>query len=113
MLSFPAIYTSSQAPVTWAIDPFVGVHWPALLEFYSANATFNDTFHAGPSGYGYAYPFDIPTFPQYAATAGAGIASSFISERLSYLNRSFLFICLKFLLLCFHSLDLQEWRSWD
>jgi len=41
-------------------------HFPAMLDYYSAEATPNDCFFAGCSGAGYVYPDFMPNVPEFA-----------------------------------------------
>jgi len=47
-------------PMSWGIDPLTAQFAPALLEFYAATATANDTFFAATAGAGYTYPWLLP-----------------------------------------------------
>ena len=61
-----------SVPISWGVNPRIGREFPALLQFYAATARSNDSFFAGCSGNGYAYPFNMAdNFPAYASQAGA------------------------------------------
>ncbi len=49
-----------QLPIGWTVSPLLLDAAPALLNFYYASATDNDTLISGPSGAGYAYPNTMP-----------------------------------------------------
>jgi hypothetical protein len=43
-------------PIAWGINPGIAERFPAIIEYYSNTATNKDSFFAGCSGAGYAYP---------------------------------------------------------
>ena len=44
-----------SVPIAWAIDPYLGILFPELYNYYANNTTRNDTFINGVVGAGYAY----------------------------------------------------------
>ena len=48
-----------SVPVAWAVDPLLGLMFPALWNFYAADARFNDTFVAGVDGAGYVFVAEL------------------------------------------------------
>ena len=42
-------------PVAWSVDPVLSERFPALMDFYAATATANDSFIGGVAGAGYVY----------------------------------------------------------
>lgn len=47
-----------KIPMNWTISPALVDFSPSMLNYYYKNATENDFFASGPSGLGYAMPFD-------------------------------------------------------
>ena len=50
-----------KIPIGWTISPLLRDAAPALLNYYYASASDNDTLISGPSGAGYAYPNAMPS----------------------------------------------------
>lgn len=51
-----------QIPMNWTISPSLADFAPAMLNNYYDNATEHDCFASGPSGIGYAMPYDAHNF---------------------------------------------------
>ena len=52
--------------MTWTISGSVNDLTPAVAANIFGNATENDTFIIGPSGFGYQYPSDFPNIVKFA-----------------------------------------------
>jgi hypothetical protein len=54
--------------IAWGINLLLCREFPALMEYFAASASANDTFFAGTSGAGYVYPSIMPAaaFTRYA-----------------------------------------------
>ena len=56
--AFGASWTSphrGSIPVAWSVDPVLAERFPALLDYFAATATPNDSFIGGVAGAGYVY----------------------------------------------------------
>ncbi len=62
-----------QMPMNWTISPALADFSPSMLNYYYGKATTNDCFVSGPSGMGYAMPFNglAGTSGEYYLSAGA------------------------------------------
>lgn len=47
-----------KVPMNWTISPSLAEFSPSMLNYYYGHATENDFFASGPSGLGYAMPYD-------------------------------------------------------
>ena len=62
-----------QMPMNWTISPALADFSPSMLNYYYGKATTNDCFVSGPSGMGYAMPFNglAGDSGEYYSSAGA------------------------------------------
>ena len=67
-------------PVAWGVDLVLTREFPALMQYYVATATANDSFFAGTSGGGYVYPSIMgrAAFGRYVAQAQA-LAAQYVA----------------------------------
>ena len=56
-----------QMPMNWTVSPALADFAPMMLNYYYGKATENDCFVSGPSGLGYAMPYDAHNYCYYAA----------------------------------------------
>ncbi|MBI5834740.1 MAG: hypothetical protein HZB16_20765 [Armatimonadetes bacterium] len=49
-----------KLPINWGMSPYLCERFPAVMQRFYAEATPNDCFFIGPSGYGYAAPTFLP-----------------------------------------------------
>ncbi len=55
-----------QMPMNWTISPALADFAPAMLNYYYGKASANDCFVCGPSGLGYAMPYDAHNNKYYS-----------------------------------------------
>lgn len=56
-----------QMPMNWTISPALADFAPAMLNYYYGKASNNDCFVCGPSGLGYAMPYDAHNKVYYSS----------------------------------------------
>ena len=64
-----------EVPISWGVSPALVDEFPALFEYFYANASECDYFVAGPSGVGYANPSVMPNAAEYAQVVAAKTAT--------------------------------------
>jgi hypothetical protein len=82
--AFGSSWASAQrgsVPVAWSVDPVLAERFPALMDYYAATATANDSFIGGVAGAGYVYLGALTT-QQLAAYATRSIRAVARTRRL-------------------------------
>ena len=64
--------------ISWGINPGLAKHFPALIEYYQSTSAPSDSFFAGCSGAGYAYPdqYSPVILPRYFAHVREAVNSA-------------------------------------
>ena len=76
-----------QMPLNWTVSPALADFAPMMLNYYYGKATNNDCFVSGPSGLGYAMPYDAHNSRYYlAATSDRIIPYTQLTQR--YLEKA-------------------------
>ena len=75
-----------KMPMNWTISPALADFSPQMLNYYYGKATQNDCFVSGPSGMGYAMPYDAHNARWNTATYSAFVPYAKLSQR--YLEKA-------------------------
>ena len=77
-----------QMPMNWTISPALADFAPMMLNYYYRKATSNDCFVSGPSGLGYAMPYDAHNSRYYASVTSSGLITPYIQLTQRYLEKT-------------------------
>lgn len=77
-----------KIPLNWTISPALAAISPMMLNYYYRKATTNDCFVSGPSGLGYAMPYDAHNARYYASSTSANLIAPYTQMTQRYLERS-------------------------
>lgn len=77
-----------QMPMNWTISPALADISPSMLNYYYGKATTNDCFVSGPSGVGYAMPYDAHNSRYYASASSSELIAPYTQLTQRYLERT-------------------------
>lgn len=77
-----------QMPLNWTISPALADFSPSMLNYYYRKASTNDCFVSGPSGLGYAMPYDAHNGVYYASAASTSVITPYTKLTQRYLEKS-------------------------
>lgn len=66
-----------KMPLNWTISPALADISPMMLNYYYKKATANDCFVSGPSGVGYAMPYDAHNSRYYASSNSSSLITPY------------------------------------
>ena len=75
-----------KMPLNWTISPALADFSPAMLNYYYRRATTNDCFVSGPSGLGYAMPYDA--FNKKWNSIGSSVFTPYTKLTQRYLEKA-------------------------
>jgi len=75
-------------PMNWTISPALADFSPMMLNYYYRKATTNDCFVSGPSGLGYAMPYDAHNSCYYAPLNSSKVITPYTQLTQRYLEKS-------------------------
>ena len=85
------IFTQSgrgKMPLNWTISPALADIAPSMLNYYYGKATTNDCFVSGPSGVGYAMPYDAHNSRYYANSRVSQLLVPYTQLTQRYIEKS-------------------------
>ncbi len=74
--------------LNWTISPSLAEFSPMMLNYYYRKATTNDCFVSGPSGMGYAMPYDAHNSRYYAGATSANVITPYAQLTQRYLEKA-------------------------
>ena len=74
--------------LNWTISPSLADISPAMLNYYYRKATANDCFVSGPSGMGYAMPYDAHNSRYYASASNSKLLVPYAQLTQRYLEKA-------------------------
>lgn len=77
-----------QMPMNWTISPALADFSPMMLNYYYRKATTNDCFVSGPSGLGYAMPYDAHNSCYYANENSSKVMPPYTQLTQRYLEKT-------------------------
>lgn len=77
-----------KMPMNWTISPALADFSPMMLNYYYGKATAQDCFVSGPSGLGYAMPYDAHNACYYAQPAQADLLKPYCQLTQRYLEKA-------------------------
>lgn len=77
-----------KMPINWTISPALADFSPMMLNYYYRKATTNDCFVSGPSGLGYAMPYDAHNSCYYAGANNSKLFTPYTQLTQRYLEKS-------------------------
>lgn len=77
-----------KMPMNWTISPALADFSPMMLNYYYRKATTNDCFVSGPSGLGYAMPYDAHNSRYYAAQNSSKVITPYAQLTQRYLEKA-------------------------
>ena len=77
-----------QMPLNWTISPALVDFSPSMLNYYYRKATTNDCFVSGPSGLGYAMPYDAHNSRYYAAANNIKLITPYTELTQRYIEKA-------------------------
>lgn len=77
-----------QMPLNWTISPALADFSPMMLNYYYRRASTNDCFVSGPSGLGYAMPYDAHNSRYYASATSARNITPYTQLTQRYLEKT-------------------------
>ena len=87
--NFPQLWSDparGRLPIAWSLSPCAALMIPAVVDYYYASATPNDSFVGAVSGVGYTYPDDYAQ--RFDAEARPRVFGDFLGLTRRYLPRS-------------------------
>lgn len=75
-------------PMNWTISPALADFSPMMLNYYYGKGTAQDCFVSGPSGLGYAMPYDAHNSCYYAQPAQADLLKPYCQLTQRYLEKA-------------------------
>ncbi len=77
-----------KMPLNWTISPALADISPSMLNYYYRKATNNDCFVSGPSGVGYAMPYDAHNSCYYASANSTKLITPYTQLTQRYLEKA-------------------------
>ncbi len=77
-----------QMPMNWTISPALADFAPMMLNYYYRKASTNDCFVSGPSGLGYAMPYDAHNACYYAAERNSTLITPYTKLTQSFIEKA-------------------------
>ena len=77
-----------QMALNWTISPALVDFSPMMLNYYYGKATTNDCFVSGPSGLGYAMPYDAHNSRYYASASSSELITPYTQLTQRYLEKA-------------------------
>jgi hypothetical protein len=77
-----------KMPMNWTISPALADFSPMMLNYYYRKATANDCFVCGPSGLGYAMPYDAHNTVYYANANNSKLITPYIQLTQRFLEKA-------------------------
>lgn len=77
-----------KMPLNWTISPALADFSPMMLNYYYRKATTNDCFVSGPSGMGYAMPYDAHNTVYYASANSSKVITPYTQLTQRYLEKA-------------------------
>lgn len=77
-----------QMPMNWTISPALVDFSPSMLNYYYGKATTNDCFVSGPSGLGYAMPYDAHNSCYYASSNNSKLITPYTQLTQHYIEKA-------------------------
>ena len=77
-----------QMAMNWTISPALADFSPMMLNYYYRKATTNDCFVSGPSGLGYAMPYDAHNSCYYANAYNSKAITPYVQLTQRYLEKT-------------------------
>ena len=77
-----------QMPLNWTISPALADISPMMLNHYYSKASTNDCFVSGPSGMGYAMPYDAHNSRYYAPSSNSKLITPYTQLTQRYLEKA-------------------------
>lgn len=77
-----------KMPMNWTISPALADISPCMLNYYYRKATNNDCFVSGPSGMGYAMPYDELNHKYYASQRDKELITPYVQLSNRYIEKS-------------------------
>lgn len=74
--------------LNWTISPALADLAPMMLNYYYKKATTNDCFVSGPSGMGYAMPYDAHNYKYYANSSSSKIITPYTQLTQKYIEKA-------------------------
>lgn len=74
--------------MNWTISPALADFSPMMLNYYYRKATTNDCFVSGPSGLGYAMPYDAHNSRYYASSTSSRVITPYAQLTQRYLEKA-------------------------
>ena len=77
-----------QMPMNWTISPALADISPSMLNYYYGKASTNDCFVCGPSGMGYAMPYDALNSCYYATENSSKLLAPYAQLTQRYIEKA-------------------------
>lgn len=77
-----------KMPMNWTISPSLADIAPMMLNYYYGKATENDCFVSGPSGMGYAMPYDAHNSRYYASSSNSTLITPYTQLTQRYIEKA-------------------------
>ena len=77
-----------KMPMNWTISPALADFSPMMLNYYYRKATTNDCFVSGPSGLGYAMPYDAHNSIYYSNATNSKVITPYTQLTQRYLEKT-------------------------
>ena len=77
-----------QMAMNWTVSPALADFSPMMLNYYYRKATTNDCFVSGPSGLGYAMPYDAHNSCYYASSSNSKLITPYTQLTQRYLEKA-------------------------
>ena len=77
-----------KMPLNWTISPALADFSPMMLNYYYRKATTNDCFVSGPSGVGYAMPYDAHNSRYYASSTSSRVITPYTQLTQRFLEKA-------------------------
>ena len=77
-----------KMPMNWTVSPALADFSPMMLNYYYRKATTNDCFVSGPSGLGYAMPYDAHNTVYYANANNSKLITPYAQLTQRFLEKS-------------------------
>ena len=77
-----------KMPLNWTISPALADFSPTMLNYYYGKATTNDCFVSGPSGMGYAMPYDAHNSRYYASANNIKLITPYTQLTQRYIEKA-------------------------
>ena len=77
-----------KMPMNWTISPALADIAPMMLNYYYRKATTNDCFVSGPSGMGYAMPYDAHNARYYASANNSRLITPYTQLTQRYIEKA-------------------------